>query len=72
MYFITYLTRRSSDLSVRYVPSKLLLKTCEIISIINEELFNRPLHENIRAPKFLGSGTTQFHKEEVLANDIHS
>ena len=39
---------------------------------MNKNIYYRPLHENIRVPKCLVIGTTQFQLAEILPNGLHS
>ena len=39
---------------------------------MNEEVFHRPLHENLSVKKWLGTGNNQFHQVYISANGVNS
>ena len=51
---------------------QIFIEKYETLSIMNEEIFSCPLHENLRVTKFLESGTTYFHQVSISSNDFHS
>ena len=39
---------------------------------MNEEICSIPMYKNMRVPKYLGSGTTEFNQVEISVNGLHS
>ena len=39
---------------------------------MNEDICSIPMYKNMRVPKYLGSGTTEFNQVEISVNGLHS